>query len=103
MSVQIPLLALADLTEGRGRRIVRGGLDIAVFRVGDSAFAIDDSCPHSGGSLANGRVEGTTVRCPVHGLPFDLAGRASRCDGGFAIRRYPVRIVDGVVVLDDAR
>ena len=31
------------------RRHPNAMLDLALFRVGDAVFAIDDSCPHAGG------------------------------------------------------
>ncbi|HEX4069847.1 MAG TPA: Rieske 2Fe-2S domain-containing protein, partial [Planctomycetaceae bacterium] len=32
----------------------------------------DGICPHQGGPLADGLVEGTTVTCPWHGWQFDI-------------------------------
>ena len=34
--------------------------------------AIDGICPHQGGPLAEGLLEGTTVTCPWHGWQFDV-------------------------------
>ena len=55
----IPLIAMDELPEGRGRRVCTAGYDLAVFKVGDAVYAIDDSCPHAGSSLSGGRAEGT--------------------------------------------
>ncbi|CAN5331101.1 nitrite reductase small subunit NirD [soil metagenome] len=45
---------------------------VAVFRVGDEYYAIDDCCPHAGASLAAGHVENGTVTCPWHYWRFRL-------------------------------
>ena len=84
MDAPIPLIELSALPAGRGRRVCKAGLDLAVFRIGDAVYAIDDSCPHNGGSLSNGKVQGTRVTCPVHGLTFGLEHRlpAGRADAG---------------------
>jgi nitrite reductase/ring-hydroxylating ferredoxin subunit len=96
----IPLLAMDELTEGRGRRVCTAGYDLAVFKVGEAVYAIDDSCPHAGSSLSGGRVQGTTVGCPAHGLKFDLVHGRPRSPGRLRARTHGLRVVDGVVLLD---
>ena len=92
-----PTCKLSDLAEGRGRLVRLRGRDIALFRVGGEVFALDDACPHRGGSLACGEVRGGVVHCPVHAWPFDL--RTGRCPEvlGAAVRAYPVRVEGGEV------
>jgi 3-phenylpropionate/trans-cinnamate dioxygenase ferredoxin subunit len=95
----IPLIALDELPDGRGRRVCTAGYDLAVFKVGDAVYAIDDSCPHAGSSLSGGRTEGTTVGCPAHGLKFDLVHRPPT-PGKLQARTHGVQVVDGLVMLD---
>ena len=64
MSTPISLIELSALPEGRGRRVCKAGLDLAVFRIGDAVYAIDDSCPHAGGSLSNGKLGGHARHLP---------------------------------------
>jgi nitrite reductase/ring-hydroxylating ferredoxin subunit len=45
---------------------------IAVFNVAGTLLAISDVCTHAEASLSEGRVEGETVECPLHGACFDL-------------------------------
>lgn len=96
----VTLLALADLPQERGMHWRGHGLDLAVFRVGDEAFAIADSCPHQGASLANGRLQGHAVVCPVHGLQFDVRTGCSLVSRNLRSKHYPLQVVDGLVVLD---
>lgn len=58
------------LREGRAVRV--GGLDIAVFNLGDRFLAVENRCPHKGGPLADGIVSGSTVVCPLHAWKIDL-------------------------------
>jgi 3-phenylpropionate/trans-cinnamate dioxygenase ferredoxin subunit len=95
----LALLPLADLPEGRGRRVCRAGYDLALFRFGDVVYAIDDSCPHAGASLSSGRVEGRRVVCRAHGLKFGLVGGRADAAPTLEPRRHCVRTVDGVVML----
>ncbi len=104
MAANIPLIAVSALPEGRGRRVCRAGLDLALFRIGDAIYAIEDSCPHGGGSLSNGKVQGTRVKCPVHGLTFGLEGGCPPGGPTLEPRRFNVRVEDGMVMLPaDAR
>ena len=100
MAAPIPLIELSALPEGRGRRVCAAGLDLAVFRIGDAVYAIDDSCPHNGASLSNGRAQGAHVSCPAHGLRFRLAPGCPGNAAALQARTYSVRTVDGTVMLD---
>jgi len=84
---------LGDLDE-RGRALVRvQGTEIALFRVDERVYAIDNRCPHRAGPLIRGFVEpGPAVRCPMHGWRYDLATGVS--DRPARATVYPVR-VDG--------
>ena len=100
MSALIPLVELSALPHGSGRRIRAAGLDLAVFRIGDAVYAIDDSCPHAGASLCDGRLQGRKIYCRAHGLGFDLMEDDPQGAPRLPIRRYPLSIIDGVVMLD---
>jgi 3-phenylpropionate/trans-cinnamate dioxygenase ferredoxin subunit len=99
MNTPIPLIELSALPEGRGRRVCKAGHDLALFRTGDAVFAIDDTCPHQGASLSNGRLQGTRVTCPAHGLKFDLAPGCPGAAATLEVKKYEVSTVDGMVML----
>jgi 3-phenylpropionate/trans-cinnamate dioxygenase ferredoxin subunit len=41
-------------------------------RVGQKVYAAQNWCPHLGGNLSKGTLEGTVVTCPRHHSQFDL-------------------------------
>ena len=102
MATMIPLIELGALPEGRGRRVCKAGFDLALFRVGDAVYAIEDSCPHAGGSLSNGKLQGKRVTCPVHGLKFNLESVCQTGTPTLEAKKVPVHVVDGVVMIDAA-
>jgi NADPH-dependent 2,4-dienoyl-CoA reductase/sulfur reductase-like enzyme/nitrite reductase/ring-hydroxylating ferredoxin subunit len=52
---------------------------VLLARVGDEYFAIGATCTHYGGPLAEGVIDGHTVRCPWHHARFSLkSGEALR-------------------------
>jgi 3-phenylpropionate/trans-cinnamate dioxygenase ferredoxin subunit len=61
---------ISELNPGEVRRI--DDPPIAVFYVNGAFFAISDVCTHAEASLSEGRVDGETVECPLHGACFDL-------------------------------
>ncbi len=68
-----------DLADGAMKQVKIEGHDILIARVADKYYAIDNRCPHLGGNLSRGRLEGTVVTCPVHGSQFDITdGRIVR-------------------------
>jgi nitrite reductase (NADH) small subunit len=87
----VSVARLADL-EPRGRTLVRvNDMEIALFRVGDRVYAIDNRCPHRSGPLIRGFLEdGPSIRCPMHGWRYDLATGA--CDRPAQATVFPVRL-----------
>lgn len=62
----------ADIAEGAGRLVRAGSEEIAVFKNAGRLCALQNVCPHEGGQLARGWIEGNAVVCPLHGYKFDL-------------------------------
>jgi NAD(P)H-dependent nitrite reductase small subunit len=71
------LSSVDDVPEERGLFVHVGGRSIAVFRNEGGFFAIDDICPHKGGSLHEGALSEGVVSCPWHHWQFDL--RTGEC------------------------
>lgn len=68
----VRIAAVADIPPGNAKAFVVGDREIAVFNVGGAFYAIDNTCPHQGGPLAEGWIEGPVVTCPWHGWCFDV-------------------------------
>ena len=89
--------ALAGISATAATIVPIGRYEVAVFRLGNEAVAYENACPHQGGPVGEGIVEGATVTCPWHAWCFDLhTGKLTL--GDFAeLRRFRARVVDGVV------
>jgi len=61
-----------EYQDGTKKKVTVGGIEILLARVGGEFYAVGNRCPHMGGELAAGRLEGTTVTCPLHGSQFDI-------------------------------
>jgi len=93
----VKVAALTDLPPGASLVVLVGDLSIALFNIGRSVYAIDNICPHTGGPLARGRLNGTIVTCPLHGWRFDVRTGQSPHLPGEQLRTFPVREVDGAI------
>lgn len=77
MAIVETIARLDELRDSEGACVTVGDHRIALFRVGDEVFGLDNVCPHEGGPLADGLVVDYTVTCPLHAWTFDLhSGRA---------------------------
>ena len=88
---------VGDVAPGGGLCVEAAGKQIALFNVGGTFYAVDNTCPHRGGPLAEGELEGATVTCPWHAWQFDLTTGESLTDDS-KVDRYEVK-VEGDAVL----
>ncbi len=104
--------SVAEFPPGSRKLVEVEGRRIAVFNVRGEYFALNDRCPHEGGSLCAGKLSGLVVakepgayewtrdgeiiRCPWHGWEFDLRTGRSQCDPRtMRVRRYDVHVEHG--------
>ncbi|MBI3089677.1 MAG: Rieske 2Fe-2S domain-containing protein [Candidatus Tectomicrobia bacterium] len=66
-----------EIPPGEAKAVFFEGEDVGLFNVNGAYYAVDNLCPHAGGALNLGTVEGTRVTCPWHAWVFDL--RDGRC------------------------
>ena len=60
-----------DLPEGRVRTVTVDRRSIALTFHHGTYGALDNHCPHQGGPLGEGTIEGDVLRCPWHGYDYD--------------------------------
>src|SRR3954447_20539199 len=77
--------------------IVNEHLKIAIFRVGDRVAAINNRCPHAGGSLGEGPFDGTTVKCPLHAFRVDVWKGVG--NAGKRVETFPATCIEGKIRL----
>ncbi len=61
-----------DFKSGEMKMVIVDEKEVLIARVGESYYAADNRCPHMGGNLSKGKLEGTIVTCPRHQSQFDL-------------------------------
>jgi 3-phenylpropionate/trans-cinnamate dioxygenase ferredoxin subunit len=105
----------ADLKNGGKKKVTVQGQEIMLARAGDKYYATQNRCPHLGGDLSAGALEGNVITCPRHGSQFDItdghnirwmrgAGLAAAVGKAIKpprpIKTYKIKIEDGVILVE---
>ncbi len=82
-----------DVALGSAKMVEVSGKKIAIFNVDGKYYAIDNTCTHRGGPLAEGALDGKEVTCPWHGAVFDVTtGEVLGPPAPKPVSRYDVRV-----------
>ena len=95
----IRVTTTGSIPRREGRAVTVRGRELAIFNLGERFLAIENRCPHLGGPLSDGIVNGCQVVCPLHALKVHLdTGAVERPGTAACVRTFPTR-VDGDTVL----
>lgn len=90
----IDVAGTAEMQSGQMKLVKVEGRDILLARVGDNYYAVENRCPHMGGNLSMGVLNGSVVTCPVHHSQFDLSdGHIIRWTDWTGVRLSLIKIV----------
>ena len=96
-----PVAGESDLFPGESMVVRVGAEEFALHNVNGRYHATGNRCPHQGGSLGDGYLEGNRIICPLHGWEFDVAtGHAATPMQPGRIRVYDVKVEQGRVWVD---
>lgn len=90
----------ADFEYYKKKKIRYEDRDILLLKVDNTYYAIENTCPHMGGSLFDGELEGYRITCPKHKTVFDIRTGEVLNQGKIllikvkasSVRTYPVRV-----------
>ncbi len=103
MPESVRLCGPDDLQPNTARRFDVAGRALALVRVGDEFYALDDTCSHEDYSLSEGEVfaDECEIECTKHGSTFDLrSGEPRSLPATKPVAVYPVRVDGGDVVVE---
>ena len=96
----IRIAAVGELTPGNGTVVKADSRMLALFNVDGTYYAIDNTCPHRGGPLGEGDVEGRVVSCPWHAWRWDVTTGANVNNPAVRVACFPVTIDGGQVFVE---
>jgi nitrite reductase/ring-hydroxylating ferredoxin subunit len=97
MAEFVPVATLDEMPPGSRKLVVVGNREIALFNVAGAFFAIENTCPHQGGPLVEGWLEGTIITCPWHAWCFELRNGKMTLGDFAMVETFAVQ-VEGAVV-----
>jgi 3-phenylpropionate/trans-cinnamate dioxygenase ferredoxin component len=103
MADVVRLCSREDLEPGSARRFDVEGTRIALVRVHDDFYAVNDRCSHEDYSLSEGEVlqEECEIECWKHGSTFDLrTGAACSLPASKPVSVYQVKIEGDDVMVE---
>ncbi len=77
---------------------IDGREPVALVRLDEGYFVIDDTCTHGAASMSEGDIIGCEIECPFHSGRFDIrTGAATAFPCTKALTIYPVKVEDDQV------
>ncbi len=76
------------------------GEEAALFRIKGKIYAVDNTCPHEGGPIGDGEVDGCVVTCPWHEWQFSLESGECLNMPGSDLKRFKVWEKSGEIYLE---
>jgi nitrite reductase (NADH) small subunit len=100
MSEFVRICARAELpSSGNALEFSAGDRTLCIANEHGEITAMDNVCPHRGGPLGQGMIEGGKVICPWHAWAFDLKTGAAQHSPQTRVDVYEVRVEDEDVLV----
>ena len=99
----VRIAKLADCPPGSACELVADDTMIALYNVGGQLYALDGVCPHQGGPLGKGCLQGAIVTCPWHGWQFDVTTGQHQLNPRLHQPTFAVRVEEDEVWVDLGR
>jgi len=95
-------IALNSFSDSTVQTVEINGSVVAVFKVDNEYFAIQNRCSHAEASLSEGEVYDCKVECPLHGAEFDLkTGEALTLPATKPIATYTTEVNENSVLVKE--
>ena len=88
----VRVASISDLKPGENKIVFIEDEEIALFNIGGEFFAISNSCPHRGGPLGEGSLDGDIITCPLHGWRFNVKSGMNEVMPNVKVQCYQVKI-----------
>lgn len=90
----------ANLAPGQVMEVQSGDRSFALCNLNGTLHCLDGTCPHAGGPLGQGALDGDLLVCPWHGYEFNCATGLSEPDEDLTVETFKVVVQDGGIFID---
>ena len=101
----VEVARITDFDDDPMKVVDLGGREVLIAKTEGNYYATSNRCPHMGGNLSYGSLDGTTLKCYAHGRRFDLRDGSpvshglGRLVGGHGLTTYGIRIAGDRVLV----
>ena len=88
----VKVATTGDIPPGHSKMVMAHGKPMALFNVDEQFYAINQICPHMGGPLSEGTLNGKVVTCPWHKWSYYVDTGLPDHEGGHSVAAYEVRV-----------
>ncbi len=92
--------SLAALPPGNAMETEIGPNTLVICNAGGELYAYDGICPHAGGPLGQGTLEGNNLVCPWHGWAYDCRTGVNDYDDAVKLAPFPVKVQGDDILVD---
>jgi nitrite reductase (NADH) small subunit len=96
----LPAGPVSELPPGAVKEIEMGDATYALCNVDGTLHCLGGTCPHAGGPLGQGMLDGNALMCPWHGWEFDCRNGLSTSGDDLQLETYPVVVQDGNIFIE---
>lgn len=82
----------SEIPPGQGKIFEIDGNSIAIWNLSGNFYAFQSVCPHRGGPVGEGEMEGNVITCPWHGWSFDVTTGVSPINPAAKLTCYQVQV-----------
>jgi len=100
MSEWVKVANKSEVVAGSGKIVEIGDQQIALFQAEGNFYALNNVCPHRGGPLGEGELDGTVVTCPWHGWQFDVCTGESPINPVAKVKKFNVKVEGDDVLIE---
>ena len=99
---KVKILNINQISNGEMKQVTIDNLNYLVAKIDGKIYIASDLCTHEDAELTMGCLDGTRVKCPLHGSYFDLStGKPINEPAEEPITIYSPLIEDGVIYINE--
>jgi nitrite reductase/ring-hydroxylating ferredoxin subunit len=98
--MRVKVCKAEDIEEGKARKVSIMARNIAVFKLDGKLYGLEADCKHMKACVADGKIEGRVVTCPMHGWRYDIPTGECLEESWARLKTFPAFEENGSIWVD---
>ena len=92
--------SISELPPGSVMEVMLGDDAYAICNRNGELHALWGTCPHAGGPIGQGTLDGDLVVCPLHEWSYDCATGENNFDPAIKLDRFAIKVEGDDILID---